>query len=244
MPYIGDTIETLRNRLKNWLIYSSTESHVENLDLDLLNRAQSWLVSYRWGADPLITTYTLTLSGSNEATCPSDLKTILEVYCDSTIPGYPDIHFYENHNDVAQRYTKYYTHNNGTGGYWTIVFPSVSPVLSSPKLKYAVFLSDYTGTGDEYSYFPGELLLRTAQKIFAEEMGITGEKVDRILTSHIENIRNYETSIVGNNMVPDLTPKDHYGRPIHIAGYKLDGSDVSNRREVLSRAQAAGIHGY
>ena len=244
MPYIGDTIATIRARLRNWLIYSSATSEIATLDLDFLNRAKAWLESYKWQIDPLITVYSLTLDSSYQVDCPSDLKTIVDVYSDVTINGIPDIHFYEDHIDPQQRYTKIYTHDNETGGYWTLTFNSLSTFLSSLKLKYAKFLEDYTGSGTEYSFFPGELLLKTAQKLFAEEKGLTGDNVDLLMKSHIEVLRNYETSIQGNNQVCDLTPKDNYGNPLRISGYKLDGSGGSTGKHPLTPAQSAGLWGF
>jgi hypothetical protein len=254
MPLFGETINIIRKRLRNWLIYSSTESEIEYLDIDLLNRARQWLENYRWKWDPLTTIVSLTLDSNRNAICPSDLKTILEVYVDPVVTNKPNIWFSEDHSDVAFRYTKYYTEKTVvesvvSGGFWTICFPSVSPLLSNPKLKYSRFLPDYVGYVEnveivEYSFFPGELLLRTAQKIFIEEKGITGDNVEPILVSFKENLRNYEVSTQANNQVLDFTPKNRFGQPIQISGYALDGSTSRTGHSVFSPAQAAGLHGY
>ncbi len=246
MPLHGETIAKIKARLTAWLNAASSATGISDLPLDYLNRAKQWLESYQWSCDPLITTYSLTVS-DNEAVCPSDLKTILEVYSDPTITGYPDIQFYENHNEVSQRYTKYYTHDNANGGYWTIVFPSVSPLLNAPKLKYVKFLADYTGEDTEYSFFPGELLLKTAQMLVIEDYGSTMADPQIILNAQMKMLKNYEVSIEKNNHVPDLTPKDHWGRPIYIQGYDLSGNGWGGGRTThfpLTPAQAAGLHGY
>jgi hypothetical protein len=249
MPLYGETISTIRKRLRNWLIYSTSTSEVPYLDLDLLNRARQWLENYRWKWDPLTTIVSLTLDSNRDAVCPSDLKTILEVYVYPVITNKPNIWFSEDHSDVAFRYTKFYTHDNDTGGFWTIRFPSVSPLLSNPKLKYSRFLPDYVGYSGsteivEYSFFPGNLLLRTAQKIFIEDKGITGDNVEPILNAFKEELRNYEVSTQFNNQVCDLTPKNRFGQPIQISAYALDGSTYRPGHSVFTPAQAAGLHGY
>jgi hypothetical protein len=126
----------------------------------------------------------------------------------------------------------------------------VSPLLSNPKLKYTAFLQDYVGydaDGNEIveiSFFPPNLVLRTAQKIFAEEKGVTGDNVQPILASWKEELRNYETSFQFNNQVADFTPKNKFGNPIHINGYSVDGSNYRPGHSVFTPAQEQGLHGY
>jgi len=244
MPLHGETIANIKARLTVWINAATSATGIDDLPLDYLNRARQWLESYQWSCDPLTTIYSLTVT-DNEAVCPSDLKTILEVYTDTLVNGVPDVQFYENHNEVSQRYTKYYTHDNDTGGYWTLQFPSVSPLLSSPKLKYVKFLADYDGVDTEYSFFPGELLLKTAQMLVIEDYGSTMADPQTILNAQAKMLRNYEYSIEKNNQVPDLTPKDHWGRPIYISGYDLSGSGGGrNSHCPYTPAQQAGFHGF
>lgn len=243
-------ISDIRARLRDWLIYSTSSGNVANLDLDLLNRANEYLQAYRsW--DSLVKTVTLTLDGTGRsAVLPTDLKSILEVYVDNLVIGKPNFWFYENDSDVAFRYTKEYTYDKATGGYWTITFPSVSPLLNSPKLKYNVLLPSFTGVDengveiDEYSFFPPELLLRCAQKIHAEEKGLSGDFVGLILQSFNEQIKIFETMAQANNQRPDLTPKNKFGMPTKISGHTLDGLNSYTGHSPWTPAQAAGFHGY
>jgi hypothetical protein len=256
MSLFGDTISTIRKRFRNWALYNSLDSEVEHLDLDYLNRARQWLEQYRWKWDPLTTIVTLTLDSTLSAQCPADMKTILEVYCDTAGTGKPDIWFYEDHSDPAFRYTKLYTPKTVTGGvtsggYWTVQFATLANAfLSNPKLKYARFLDDYVGYDEggaeivEYSFFPGNLLLRTAQKLFIEDKGLDPNNSSVILKSFTEELRNYEVSIQGNNHVCDFTPKNKFGVPIHVTGYAMDGSTVHSGQSVYTPAQQAGFHGY
>jgi hypothetical protein len=257
MPLYGETISVIRKRLRNWLVYSASGSELDYLDLDLLNRARQWLENVKWKWDPLAVIVPLTMATDRTAICPSDMKTPHEVFVDPVVTNKPNIWFSEDHSDVAFRYTKFYTPfsttDNGatvTGGYWTIQFPSVSPLLSNPKLRYTKFLPDYVGYDDqgaeivEYSFFPGNLLLRTAQKIFAEEKGITGDNVKPILDGFKEELQNYITSNQFSNQVADFTPKNRFGQPIQISGYALDGSTARYGHSALTPAQQAGLHGY
>lgn len=243
-------ISDIRNRLKDWLIYASSSSYVPNVDLDLLNRANQWLQAYRqW--DSLIKTVALTMDSTGRvAILPTDVKSIIDVYVDSTVVGLPMLHFYEDDNDVAIRYTKQYTYDKSTGGVWTITFPSVSPLLSNPKMKYTVMLPDFVGVDEngveivEYSFFPPELLLRCAQKIHAEEKGLTGDNIVAVLNSFNEQLRIYENMAQFNNQKPDLTPKNKFGMPIKITGHAMDGMGSRGGHSPFTPAQSAGLHGY
>lgn len=243
-------ISDIRARLRDWLIYSANSSNVQNLDLDLLNRANEYLQMYRsW--DSLVKTVTLTLDETGRsAVLPTDLKNILEVYVDNLVIGKPNFWFYENDADVAFRYTKEYVYDKATGGHWIITFPSVSPLLSTPKLKYNCVLPAFVGVDAdnvevaEYSFFPPELLLRTAQKIHAEEKGLSGDFVGLILQSFNEQIKLFETMAQANNQRPDLTPKNKFGMPVKISGYSLDGLNSYTGHSPWTPAQSAGMHGY
>lgn len=250
MAFNNGKISDIRKRLQDWLVYSVNGSNVPNLDLDLLNRANQWLQDYRrW--DSLVKTITLTMDETGRvAILPTDVKAIIDVYVDSTVVGLPLIHFYEDDNDVAIKYTKQYTYDDTTGGFWTITFPSVSPLLSNPKMKYVSILPDFVGYDNEgneiveYSFFPPELLLRCAQKLFAEEKGMTGDNINGILASFNEQLKIYEQMAQFNNQKPDLTPKNKFGMPTKIMGHTMNGMGYSGGHSPFTPAQQAGLHGY
>lgn len=250
MAFNNGKISDIRNRLKDWIAYAYSSSYVPNLDLDLLNRANQWLQAYRqW--DSLVKTISLTMDSTGRvAVLPSDVKSILEVFIDNLVVGKPTIWFYEDCPDVAFRYTKQYTYDKATGGSWTITFPSVSPLLSNPKMKYSVILPDFTGVDElgvdivEYSFFPPELLLRCAQKIHAEEKGMTGDNINAVLMSFNEQLKIYETMAQFNNQQPDLTPKNKFGQPIKLYGHSMDGRNIRSGYSPYTPAQSAGLHGY
>jgi len=211
------------------------------------------LQSYRnWDCLKITVTLTVgdnTISGTlytKSSILPTDLSTIFSVYVDNATVGKPNIYFYENDNDIAQRYTKQYIYDSSdpTKSYWLILWPSVSPLLSNPKCEYLRIVPDFTGSeADEYTFFPGELLLRTAQKIRIDEKGLTGDNNQALLLSFRENLAQFERMNQSNNVRPDMVPKNRFGQPIRIGGYRLDG----NQRPSSAGSPyvpATWFHGY
>lgn len=222
MSTLNEPLSKVKARLENWLMYGKQGSRVDDLALDLLNRAKDWLCEYRaW--DHLIKTVALSLSGQS-AVLPSDIQSILEVYVDTNGDGKPDFWYYLNHPDVAFRYTIEGTYNATTGQVLTISFPNNAAIPSAPRMKYASGLSDYTGADGELCYFPPNLLLRCAQKIFVEDKGKTGDSEQLLLNAFWEDLKRYESMVQHSNQALDLTVKNKFGMPIKIYGHQLDGS--------------------
>jgi hypothetical protein len=250
MPFFDEPISKIRNRLSDWLDVSTTGGAVPNLDLDLLNRAQAWLQAYRqWDSLVALATLTVaenTISGTfypKSSICPTDMRSILSIYVDSAVVGKPQIYFYEECSDVAFRYTKLYLYDPLVGGYWILSWPSVSPLLSAPKLRYVRILPDFTGEGTEISFFPPGLLLKCAQKLHIEEKGTTGDNVQPILLAFQEELKMYEGMSQFNNQMPDLTPKNKFGQPIKLYGHQMNGRQLRNGYSPYTPAQQAGFHG-
>jgi hypothetical protein len=251
MAFYNEKISTIRARLSDWL--KITGGAVTNLDLDLLNRAHQWLQSYRnW--DCLKKTVALSVADNliegvtypKSSILPIDLDTIFSVYVDNATVGMPNIYFYENDNDIAQRYTKQYLFNSAdaTKSFWLITWPSVSPLLSGPKCEYLRIVPDFTGSeADEYSFFPGELLLRCAQKIRIDEKGLTGDNNQALLLSFREVLSQFERMNQANNVRPDMVPKNKWGRPIHINGYTLGGGSRRTGGATTPYVPATWFHG-
>lgn len=250
MGIFNEPIDNTVRRLQNWLLVNSGGGHVLNLPLDLINRANQWLQTYRqW--DMLIKIVPLNVGQGGSIALPSDLKSILDVYSDMVVPGIPYQHFYEDNPDPSFRYTKLYTYDKANGhSFWTLTFPSVSPLLFSPKLKYVAVLPDFVGTKDdngnytECSFFSPGLLLRTAQKLHSEEKGLAGDNVQTILQSFKEELAMFETAAQFNNQQPDLTPKNKFGQPFKIANITMRGGSGRTGYSPYTPAQQAGFHGY
>jgi hypothetical protein len=223
-----EPISNIRNRLRDWLSYASTGSNVEDLDLDLLNRANRYLEDLRrW--DFLRRVYAMTLTATTDGqvcTLPSYITVIESIYTDSSGIGKPDCFFYENDTDVSRRYTKEYVYDKNIGGYWVITFPSMSSLLSNPKLIYKTTLDDFEGIegADEYAIWPSDLLIRCAQKIHVEEAGSRGFDVEGILKAYEDSLRIFETKMQYNNQRPDFVPKYSNGQPMKITNMGLNGS--------------------
>lgn len=229
MAVYKDLISTLRGRLNDWLIVNPVGGNIANLDLDLLNRAQGWLCTYRpW--DFLKKSAALTLGSSNIAVLPDNLWQILEVYADVNGDGKPDWWYYQDDPDISKRYVLNSTFDTTTGHVWTISFPSTAAVLQSLVVRYIASLPDYVGaTSDgtpvvEYSFWPGELLLRCAQKIFLEENGIVNDNKNAIMVSFREQLTNFEQFAQKTNVAMDHTIKNRNGVPVKMFGHAMDGS--------------------
>ena len=257
MAFFNEPVSKIRARLADWLDVSTNGGNTPNLDLDLINRAQQWLQAYRqWDglvAIAVLTVQDNTINGvvyPKSSICPTDMKSILSIYVDSAVVGKPQIYFYEEDCDVAFRYTKQYFYDVAVGGYWLVSWPSVSPLLSAPKLKYVRILADFAGVDSEdkpiieYSFFPPNLILRCAQKIHCEEKGITGDNVNPIFVSFQEELKMYESMSQFNNQKPDLTPKNKFGQPVKIYGHQLNGRQLRNGYSPYTPAQQAGFHGF
>jgi len=229
-----EPISNIRKRIRDWLINSATGGNVDQLDLDLLNRANRYLEDQRrWDFLRRVYTMTVTDNGSGQGkTCilPPEVQVIEQVYIDNAIVGKPQIWFYEDDPDVAQRYTKEYVYDKAVGGYWVLTFPSVSPLLSNPKMLYKTTLPEFVGADAdgneivEYAVWPSELLIRCAQKIHVEEKGTTGFDVQGILNAYADCFQKFETKMQFTNQRADLTPKNKFGMPYKVEGMRLNGS--------------------
>ena len=243
---MAEPISKIRLRLADWLIVSTIGGNVADLGLDLLNRANKFLEGKRrW--DFLRKTLAMTLDSNRSFALPANCEVVEEVYVDPTGIGKPQFYFYEDCSDIAFRYTKEYTYGTDGNSYWTITFPSVSPLISTtPYVRYKIALPEFIGDPDkdEYAIWPSELLLRAAQKLHAEEKGITGDNINGILASFNEHFRDFETKAQFNNQMPDMTPHNRFGQPIKINGMRLDGSRSGGSQSPLTPAQQAGLHGY
>lgn len=218
-------ISDIRARLRLTMAYNSQGGDISNLDLDYINRAKDWLCQYRpW--DFLVNYATLTVPDSRICDLPTDLQSILEVYLDVNGDGKPDLWFYANSPEVMQRYKLIPSYDPATGTTLQIQFPPNAYLSNNPTLKYIFLVNDYTGTGTEISFFPPNLLLRTAQKLYVEDRGIDDTKAAMIIKGQAEDVRFFEQMIQNQNQDMDLTIKNRYGVPVKIYGQPMDGSNI------------------
>ena len=179
MPYGSGTYAEYAARMNDWMKYKATGANITNRTLDLANRSQNWLIMYRPWAD-LKKTAELTVS-DNEADFPSDFARMVHCNWDSDGDGKPDGYFFDR-GRIGQGYLVTDIFDKDTGHARVIKF--FNTLSQTPKMVYIHYLDDFEGTGDEYSFFPGELLLRTAQMLHSEETGLKASDISPILSSH------------------------------------------------------------
>ena len=219
MPYINDTYANIKNRLLDWLQVDDTGGNVSSVSLDLINRAQAWLWGYRAWAY-FITTSSLTLTNKAVA-LPADFGRIVRVWHDSDSDGKPDF-FYHHKGDVARGYELRDAFLKASGHAWTITFYS-NPTYT-PKLEYMKLLPDFAGSGTEYSYFPGELILRTAQMLHYGDAEMVGNEYSIVKDLQAQALRDYEQSHQYVNEDSIMPINDDQGQRVEIDSFAMDGS--------------------
>lgn len=216
MGYNTETFATIKKRLQDWL--DSDGGEVTNRPLDLLNRAQNWLQQRRaWQG--LVKRSALTVA-SRQATLPSDLLRIIRVWWDSDSDNQPDFHFYD-HGRYDDGYYVTDSFAKATGHSKVIKF--YKDPTHTPYVEYQWALDDFADSGTEYSYFPGDLLLRTAQKIHIEESGLVGPEYSAIENSQKEMLNDYEASHQYINIDPRTVMLDNSGEIVDTEDYDVQG---------------------
>ncbi len=220
--WITETYSTFSNRLTDWL--NTAGGEVPDLPLDLLNRAQQYLCLYRaW--DGLVTHYSVTMSGDS-CTMPANFTgTVISVYHDSNDDGVPDMFYYRN-GPVSCGYKAVDTFDKATGHSWQLTFfttPSHTPVV-----VYPVPLDDFDGDGDEYSFFPSNLLLATAKMLHIQDSGLVGNEYQAVLNEQQQLLRDYEQSHQYQNVEWRMRQIDQSGEEIDNDAYDLEGGTDSS----------------
>jgi hypothetical protein len=197
---------------------------VTDLTLSLINRAQDWLYQYRaW--DELIKVEQRTLSATNSITMPATYGGILlAVFCDTNGDHKPDRYYYKD-GAIDSGYRLQNTFAKATGHSVVLQFFSTPP--ANPYIKYPVVLADFTGSGTEYTFFPSDLLLATAQLIHIQEADLVGNEYKAILDKQATLLRDYEQSHQHQNVELNMRQTDESGEQIANDSIDLDsGSDA------------------
>jgi len=193
---------------------------VTDLTKSLLNRAQDWLWQYRaW--DELIKYQQITLSATNTITLPSTYGGILmQVFCDTDGDGKPDRYYYKDGQN-ASGYRLESTFAKATGHSVILRFFSTPP--ANPYIKFPVLLTDFAGTGTEYTFFPADLLIATAQMIHIQEADLVGNEYQAIIDKQAALLRDYEQSHQHQNVEMNMRQTDEAGEDIENDSFDLDG---------------------
>lgn len=230
MGYFTDTYEDIEKRLNDWLIDEG--GNVTDLALDLLNRAQKSL----WNAAPweyLIVDLALTLNASRAVVLPVGFGKVIDVYHDSDGDGRPDFHYYKD-GRLDNGYTIRDSFSKASGHSFTMTFFASPSVV--PHLLYQKQLDDFAGTGTEYSYFPGDLLLLQAQFIHLTDAGVIENNEYKPIVSRYEReMHQYKVAHQWVNEEMRVIVNDDSGVEIATDQYSLDGGSDgildSNRRD-------------
>lgn len=219
MPYYNDTYTDISYRLKDWLQVKG--GYVTTLEKDLLNRAQAELCrAADW--DQLVKLSSALTVSSNIASLPADCARIIDVFDDSDGDGKPD-HYYHQEGDENYGYRLLDAFTKAAGHVQTIKFFN-SP-SASIYLRYVYFLTDFAATGTEYSFFPGELLLKTAQVIHASEFSdVTASGLDVLLPTQQKLLAEYKVGHLYRNRENYRHIRDTRGVRVFNDDIGLDGS--------------------
>jgi hypothetical protein len=219
----SETYTSVKNDFLDWMSDQANDGgNVTDVALRTINKAQLSLWRYRpWTY--LLKSQTLTLT-SKAATLPVDFGRVVRVYSDSDGDGKPDTFFYE-HGRYDNGYKIRDVFAKATGHAFTITFYSTP--ANTVYLDHIVKLDDFTGTGTEYSYFPGDLLLAEAQYIHIVDSGLIGDEFQAIVNRRNELLRDYEEAHQYVNVDPRVQHNDYYGNEVLQETYTLDGEMAS-----------------
>lgn len=216
---LNETITPIINRLTDWLQYEGGE--VTNLPLDLLNRAQDSLWRYRRWDDLVKRSSALSIT-NKVATVPADFKGVfMRLGSDLDGDGRLDFFYYPKDN-TDNGYEMRDTFDKDTGHTYTFTFYNTPSY--DVYMEYMVYLEDFTGTGTEYTFFPGDLLLVEAQYIHIVETGKVGNEYQAITNRRSELIRDYEQAHQFQDRNMEMQQNDVLGNQIFNEQYNLEGA--------------------
>jgi hypothetical protein len=220
----SDLFSDIKNAFLDWMDdQDNTGGNVSDTALLTLNRAQDNLERYDcW--DDLVAEAAVTLGGTDGRTAnlPSDLGEVIAVGIDTNGDGKWDHYYYRDSTDVSDGYKIRYTFAKATGYAGTIQF--LCTPQNTPKIRYKSKLTDFTGSGTEYSFFPFDLILAEAQYIHATESGIATNDLPAIEKRRKELLRDYRQEHQYKNNDMRSVQNDFRGYPVSNDGYSMTGN--------------------
>jgi hypothetical protein len=227
----SDKYSDVAPRFINWVGNKNTgNTNIPDLALDYLNRAQASLAQEAPRGWVYLTKDHVALSlipaappnpagGATglEYALPTDCGVPLVIYADTTLTHKPTI-YYSRHGKIMFGMAFNPNYTKGAGFAATVKF-YYTPI-NIPYCRYQVQLDAFTGTGDEYCAFPGDLLLLEAQKIRSAEKGLANEwkMLSASYESYLEKFKSKNQNIC-DAIQPELN--DGMGNPVVIPEYAL-----------------------
>jgi len=230
MGFPNNVYATAYNRMKDWLIESNSGGAVTDLARDLLNRAQEELRMYRmW--EELSKREALTVNAQKVAFLPDDCGEVLGIYHDSDGDGRPDYWYW---NRSKRPDDGYFSINDfdRLGGYQRS-FQFYNAPSHTPILWYVRTLEEFEGTGlasddKEYSFFPLDLLLVTAQVIHRGEEDVVDGSIGVLQARKNQLLTDYEEAHQWINTDLRMDVNDVDGNEVIIEEYSLLGTGHQN----------------
>lgn len=212
-------------RMVDFIVESNTGGSVENLARDLLNRAQEQLRMYRmW--EELTRRETLTVNSSNNSYLPTDCGEIIGIYHDSDNDGRPDWWYWNRSKRVDQGY--YFGNDfdrlSGYSRYFHFfTAPNHTPILWYVRTLEAFVGTNTSGDDTEYSFFPLDLLVVTAQIIHRSEQDIIENSYEVLELRRQQLLADYEQSHQWINADMGMEVNDANGDLVYMNEYNLSG---------------------
>ena len=224
------TYTELKNRLSDFLQISDG-GNVDNIGLDLLNRAQQALWAHcewewlRKSATLSVDTVTFL------ATLPADFGRLICVGWDTTGDGIFEGYFDGVGGDDPTRFCELRdTFDKSTGHSMDLYFGRVP--TWTPVVKYIALLDDFAEVDSqnqpivEYSFFPADLILRQAQVIHLEEHGSRENEYQACAESLMQALTKFEQE-QNRGGAQDLAVRDAFGQRVYQSFVAMDGSGRS-----------------
>lgn len=235
----NNLVSTLLNRLNDSL--NARGGNVTDLALDLINRSHNEKVANEANWPGLQKSVELTLS-NNSATLPTDISRIIRVESDSNSDNKPE-EYYFNEGELTRGYKISSSYDKATGTIETISF--FQAPTNVVKLVYFPTLPAFTGTGVEYTYFPGNLVLAGAKVLHSEDGGIFTIDTDRLIRSYQDMLSKTKSRYLYQNAPMRKQVNNVYGREVVIQDLSLDGSaKISSRNYNDNSRDVDSGYGY
>ncbi len=221
MSYFKDTyLNNIRPMLADYVTDTQIGQNTPDVYLSLANRAQQNLWAKKPWTDLATDVIVSLVNGSY--TFPVDYGRIISIYASLSGNGTADYWYYEGDNE-ANGYKMRDAFTKALGHAWTITFNYAQ--ANNPLMIYQRILDDFTGVGDEITFFPSNLLLLECQKIALREKGDLKE-LQAAELAFAEVFKDYCNCHQWINFDTSAVLRDRNQNRMFIEQYSLEGSNI------------------